>query len=132
MFQKATMAISSYFDARLLIRKIIDIERMKKLLLTEEQLKVYDFLTKPKLFYEKEEKGTSFTIKDMGPGFKKITEKKLEEKIECVESFYRRILNENNPNQIDKALYYMMDEDLREGIEEGNAIGSQGLVRFEN
>ena len=132
MFQKATLAISSYFDARLLIRKIIDIERMKKLLLTEEQLKVYDFLTKPKLFYEKEEKGTSFTIKDMGPGFKKITEKKLEEKIECVESFYRRILNENNPNQIDKALYYMMDEDLREGIEEGNAIGSQGLVRFEN
>lgn len=132
MFQKATIAISSYFDARLLIRKIIDIERMKKLLLTEEQLKVYEFLTKPKLFYEKEEKGTSFTIKDMGLGFKKMTEKKLQEKIECVESFYRRIFNENNPNQIDKALYYMMDEDLREGIEDGNAMGSQGLVRIEN
>ena len=27
MFQKATMTISSYFDARLLIRKIFDIER---------------------------------------------------------------------------------------------------------
>jgi hypothetical protein len=47
MFLKAQLTISSYFDARILIRKIIDIERMKKVLFSDEQLKVYEFLAKP-------------------------------------------------------------------------------------
>lgn len=114
MFQKAQITISSYFDARILIRRIIDIERMKKLLFTEEQMKVYEFLTKPKLFYEKKEKGTTFTINDISHEFVDITEKKIDEKIEGVEAFYKRMMKEENPCHVDRKLYNMLDAGLKE------------------
>ena len=114
MFQKAQITISSYFDARILIRRIIDIERMKKLLFTEEQLKVYEFLTKPKLFYGKEEKGTTFTINDISHEFVDRTDKKIDEKIEGIENFYKRIMKEENPYHVDRKLYNMLDAGLKE------------------
>jgi len=132
VFQKAQTMIASYFDARILIRKIIDIERMKKLLFTEEQLKVYEFLTKPKLHYDKEEKNTAFTINDMTPGFLNLTDKKLDEKLVGVENFYRRMKREENPCYTDQVLYNMLDEDLKDRIEEEEGLlisPSESMIR---
>jgi len=50
----------------------------------------------------------------MAPHFINLTDKKIDEKIIWIESFYRRLRNEENPNHLDQALYNMLDEELKE------------------
>ena len=130
LFQKAEMIINSFFDARLLIRKIIDIARMKKFLFTDEQLKVYEFLTKPKLFYEKDDISRKLTIDDMAPVFTYISEKKVENNMATIENFYKRLqILDGNANHVDKALFDMLDEDLKEHFMEDEGLGMESSAK---
>jgi hypothetical protein len=41
--------VDDTLDARFLIRKLLEIEKLKRLLLNEEQLKLFEYLPKPRI-----------------------------------------------------------------------------------
>ena len=93
---------------------------MKKCLFTPEQIKIYEFLTKPHLFYDKDSKKEIFTLNELVPIFHS---KKVEKTMELIDDFNKRIMTETRPNHIDKTLFNMLDKDLKEDLTEADTAG---------
>eukprot|EP01017_Pseudomicrothorax_dubius_P029191 TRINITY_DN3521_c0_g1_i5.p1 TRINITY_DN3521_c0_g1~~TRINITY_DN3521_c0_g1_i5.p1 ORF type:complete len:242 (-),score=49.24 TRINITY_DN3521_c0_g1_i5:105-830(-) len=116
LFDRAKEKVNNYLDIRFIIEKLQEIDKMKQILLTREQMLMMKFIPKPEITEYINSRVHAYEIQEneYDKPLQWITEEKTDEIIKS----YQRIRQEINTDQVNKRLLEILDPELKEMLNE--------------
>ncbi|KAM3129618.1 hypothetical protein pb186bvf_018299 [Paramecium bursaria] len=112
----ATEKILSKLDIEIILKQLFEIDKLKNLLLNDEQLKLFHYLPKPNIPINLFDSQNDDKIKQLEsiPQFQFILQEEKTDFVKITEAYqsYRVIKQKNDLNQIDQLLIQQLDQDV--------------------
>lgn len=136
LIERGSKAINKRLDISFILQKLVEVEKLKVLLLDSDQLKLFEYLPKPILTRNKDEKLFSkqvflnklIKINNSGSNYFQEKWSQLEEedkthnnileKIFALLESYKIIKQRQNANIMDRKLFMMLDENIKLFLEQ--------------
>ena len=113
LFTTAENEIADELDIIKILKKLQDIEKLKRILLNEDQLYLFNLLSKPMIIHENSSKQENDQDKNaQDKRFKFTLKNNLNLEKKKLLNIYKCVKEKENDSQIDKKLIKLLDEDV--------------------
>eukprot|EP01017_Pseudomicrothorax_dubius_P029192 TRINITY_DN3521_c0_g2_i1.p1 TRINITY_DN3521_c0_g2~~TRINITY_DN3521_c0_g2_i1.p1 ORF type:complete len:570 (-),score=80.85 TRINITY_DN3521_c0_g2_i1:60-1769(-) len=116
LFTRAKEKVNNYMDIRFIIEKLQEIDKLKQILLTKEQMLMMKFIPKPEITERVTSRAIAYDIQENE--YDKPLQWITEEKTDQIIKSYQRIRQEITTDQVNKRLLEIIDPELKEMLDE--------------